>query len=108
VARDFAKKFYNSKQWKQCRDSYKQKVNGLCERCLKNGEYVIGDEVHHKKYITPININDPNITLNHDNLELLCQSCHMKEHHRNESDFTEGISFSKDGQILYTPPIQKH
>lgn len=32
MAREFAKKFYNSKAWKKCREAYKKKVNGLCER----------------------------------------------------------------------------
>jgi 5-methylcytosine-specific restriction endonuclease McrA len=107
MAQEFAKPFYNSKAWKKCRDTYKLKVNGLCERCLKNGKYVLGDEVHHKIHLNPSNMNDPSITLGHDNLELLCQSCHMKEHHRNESSFAKGISFGADGQVMYTPPFQK-
>lgn len=41
---------------------------------------VPGDQVHHKKHLTPKNINDPEITLNWDNLELLCLDCHRKEH----------------------------
>lgn len=36
--------------------------------------------MHHKKHLTPKNINDPEITLNWDNLELLCLDCHQKEH----------------------------
>ena len=36
-------------------------------------------EVHHKKPITDENINDPKITLNWDNMELLCKQCHDEE-----------------------------
>lgn len=55
-------------------------VGGLCERCRKKGLIVPGEIVHHKVYISPDNINDPAITLNPDNLELLCRDCHAEEH----------------------------
>ena len=32
MAKDWARPFYNSKQWRKCREGYKQSVNGLCER----------------------------------------------------------------------------
>jgi 5-methylcytosine-specific restriction endonuclease McrA len=41
---------------------------------------VPGDEVHHKIRLTPENLADPQISLNWDNLELLCKQCHMEEH----------------------------
>lgn len=103
MARAFARKFYNSKAWKQCRDTYKQSVNGLCERCLKHGKYVLGDEVHHKIHISPSNINDPSVTLSWDNLELLCISCHQTHHHRKPIE-DDGICFDEKGMIVYVPP----
>lgn len=106
MAREFAKKFYNSKEWKKCRELYKQSVNGLCERCLKKGKYVLGDEVHHKIHLSPNNINNPDITLSFDNLELLCSSCHSKEHMSKYSPVREGISFTETGDVIYTPPIE--
>ena len=33
-----------------------------------------------KNIITPGNISNPNITLNLDNLEYVCEDCHNKEH----------------------------
>jgi len=39
-----------------------------------------GDTVHHKVPITPENINDPEVTLNPDNLILLCRDCHALAH----------------------------
>ena len=36
--------------------------------------------VHHKNYINTRNINDANITIDFNNLELLCLDCHNKEH----------------------------
>lgn len=103
MAKEFAKKFYNSKAWKKCREAYKQSVNGLCERCLQAGKYVPGDEVHHKIYLTPENINDPNITLSFESLELLCSSCHNKEHH--STDVTaEGLTFNEHGELVVDNP----
>lgn len=75
--REFARKFYKSKAWKTLRESYFNSVHGICERCDKPGE-----EVHHKIYLTPSNINDPNVTLNTDHLELLCKNCHNAEHEK--------------------------
>ena len=68
-------KFYKSKLWQRVRRAYFINQHGLCERCGKPG-----DIVHHKENITTANIYDPNITINFDNLELVCQDCHNKEH----------------------------
>ena len=75
------KQFYKSRAWQGCRRSYWKKQKGLCERCLAKGLIVQGDEVHHKIRLTRDNINDPRISLNHSNLELLCRKCHEEEHH---------------------------
>lgn len=100
MAREFAKSFYNSRAWKACREAYRQSVNGLCERCLERGLYVPGDEVHHKIYLTPENINDPYITLNWENLELLCATCHSKEHNEKYSPLREGFGFDENGDLV--------
>ena len=78
--KDYAKRFYKSKRWQQCRDGYAASVGGLCERCRANGRIVPGEIVHHKIHITPENIREPSITLDWHNLELLCRDCHAKEH----------------------------
>ena len=78
--KEYAKKFYSSKAWKNCRKAYKAYRAGLCERCLAKGLYNPGVIVHHKEYITPENITDPNVLLDWSNLELLCRACHNEEH----------------------------
>jgi len=95
MAKDYAKKFYKSKAWRECRASYISKVYGLCERCKQPGKIL-----HHKEYITPDNINDPNITLNHDNLEYLCQDCHNREHHERYSSVRYGLEFDAEGNLI--------
>jgi 5-methylcytosine-specific restriction endonuclease McrA len=96
MAREFSKKFYNSKAWEKCRESYKQSVHGLCERCGQPG-----DEVHHKIYLTPENINNPDITLNWHSLELLCATCHSIEHNRKYKEVVrEGLRFDNLGNLV--------
>lgn len=80
--KDYAESFYKSKAWMKCRDSYIKHAGGLCEKCKAKGLIVPGVIVHHKCHINPNNIHDPNITLNFDNLELLCRQCHGEEHKR--------------------------
>lgn len=64
----------------ETRKAYTKSVGGLCEECMKRGVYKAGEIVHHKTHLTPDNIDDPNITLNWNNLELVCRDCHAKIH----------------------------
>ena len=80
MAREFAQAFYNSTAWKRCREAYKHKRSYLCENCLRRGIYKAGEIVHHKIELDPVNINNPEVTLNFDNLELLCRDCHAEVH----------------------------
>lgn len=78
--KEYAKDFYSSKKWKKTREAYWKQVGGLCENCLKQGIYKPGVIVHHVEHITQENITNPEITLNFDNLKLLCRECHEKVH----------------------------
>lgn len=82
MAQDYAKAFYGSPAWQQCRKAYKKSVGGLCERCLKKGLYTPAVIVHHKVYISPENLQDAHIALDWNNLEALCRQCHEEEHIR--------------------------
>jgi len=46
--------FYNSRAWLDCRLAFLQSKFFICERC--GGAATIA---HHKTYLTPENINDP-------------------------------------------------
>lgn len=94
--KSWARSFYKSKAWRQCRDAFFVYRHGLCERCGGPGKIV-----HHKVYLTPQNINDPAVSLNHENLELLCQDCHNKEHHETEP-VAEGLRFDENGDLIQT------
>ena len=79
---DWYTKFIKSFAWEKCSESYMNSVNGLCERCKRDGKLKPAKEVHHKVKLTPSNVNNPTISLNWDNLEALCKECHMKEHRK--------------------------
>ena len=80
MAKEFSRAFYKSAAWQACRSSYWRQVGGLCEDCLKAGRFTPGVEVHHIEELTPDNIGNPAVTLNPDNLVLLCHDCHMARH----------------------------
>ncbi|OLN21893.1 HNH endonuclease [Domibacillus antri] len=90
-----AKRFYKSAAWRKCRESYFTSQHGLCERCSQPGLIV-----HHKVYIDAQNINDPAVTLNHDNLELLCQSCHNQEHFKQAEAVRDDVMFDENGDLI--------
>ena len=75
MARDFAKSFYNSKEWELTREYILKRDNYLCVNCGRPAE-----EVHHKKHLSPENINDVSVTMNPKNLVSLCKNCHFEEH----------------------------
>ncbi len=86
--RDFAAPFYKSKQWKRTRELYAASVGWLCEICEQNGKLVPGEIVHHKIHLSPENIDDPSITMNWENLQLVCRDCHAKIHTGNQRRYT--------------------
>ena len=87
------RKFYKSDKWHSARHKVIARANGLCERCGK-----VGEEVHHKIYLTPTNVDDPSISTNPDNLIYLCKDCHNKEHER-FSDKKE-FKFDENGNLV--------
>ena len=96
MAKEYAKPFYNSKAWEKCRESYIVKVFELCEHCGDAG-YI----VDHIEEITPNNINDPNITLNHDNLQYLCTPCHNRKTFGSKKEYIrEGLKFNSMGELV--------
>lgn len=105
MAKEFAKKFYKSKEWQKARRLALIRDKGLCQRCGLPAE-----EVHHKEHLTSSNINDSSISLGLDNLESLCKDCHFKEHEEERTsgrlinDTVEGFIFSEDGFLIPAPP----
>ena len=68
-------------------------ICGVCEKCG-----AIGTEVHHIIHLTPENVSDPSISTNQENLMLLCNECHNKEHGRFEGKLK--YIFDADGDLI--------
>ena len=84
---DFAKRFYRSKAWKACRAAYIARRlaidGGLCEECRDQQGYI----VHHRVTLTPENIHNPAIALNHSLLAYVCKDCHEELHPESQRPF---------------------
>jgi len=83
--------FYKSDVWKLARKIKIMNVNGRCERC--GG---IGVEVHHIQRLNLDNVKDASVSINPENLELLCRECHNKEHKR----FYKEKQFDEEGNYI--------
>ena len=73
--RDELGKFYKSKLWNKVRENALRRDNYLCCNCGRPAEVV-----HHIEHLSLANVNDPNISLNLNNLRSLCADCHFEEH----------------------------
>lgn len=65
--------------------------------------------VHHKTELTPRNIDDPMITLNEDNLETVCRTCHAIIH-EGTPPLADGLAFDADGNVIesaISPPVRR-
>ena len=93
MAAEWAIGFYKSAKWRRVREGYIMSVHGICERCGESGLIV-----HHKILLTPQNINNPEVSLNWEHLELLCQECHNDEHHGTQRT-ADGLRFDENGEL---------
>ena len=93
--------FYTSWTWRKCRKAFAESKRNLCERCLRRGIVEPGSkdrplEVHHKIPITDEKLNNPAVTLNWENLELLCKTCHDEERERKAKRW----KIASDGRVI--------
>lgn len=96
--------FYASEIWIDFRlmlIAERSKEHGavICEKCgrrIDKASDIIG---HHKIELTPENVHDYSISLNPVNVELICRSCHDKEHKR------FGYTAEKKVYIVFGSPL---
>ena len=97
--KDFTDRFYNRPAWMACRSSFiheRQAIDGgMCQRCHDRPGYI----VHHKIELTPENIKDQTISLNHKLLEYVCLECHNKEHGVFQPA-ERRVMFDDDGNVI--------
>jgi 5-methylcytosine-specific restriction protein A len=85
--RRLRQKAYQSKEWRELRDTY-IKMHPLCEECIKKNIVTPAVDVHHLK--TPFSKGTINYTLLLDmnNLESVCKVCHAEIHNKQQGNFT--------------------
>lgn len=98
--KEWARKFYAGKAWQKVREGYIHQRygidGGMCEVCHERPGYI----VHHKKELTPMNISNPEITLNYSNLQYVCKKCHDRIHGYCGRENKAGriVMFDKNGE----------
>lgn len=70
--------FYNSPAWRTFSAMIRSSRFHICELCGSPD----ASEVHHLVHINKHNVTDPAVTLNEDNVMLLCRHCHYSIHER--------------------------
>lgn len=105
MAKDYARPFYDSPQWRKTREAYLDSQNYICEEC--GGAACI---VHHIKPIKPWNVGDPSITLDWRNFKAVCEKCHTAEHtqdkkYRGKAARLNGIAFDEAGNAIKSPNV---
>ncbi|MCI8336964.1 MAG: HNH endonuclease [Peptococcaceae bacterium] len=93
MVKAYAKKFYNSKEWKQIRQFVLMRDNYLCQQCG-----AVAEEVHHINHVTQENINLKE-THCQGNLISLCRNCHCRIHDkdRERGEGSGAYYFDEDG-----------
>lgn len=99
-------KFYCSKAWKEFRNRIIQERSKEGVKCEECKEYIFNSEeihIHHTPIeLTEQNYTDVMISLNPDNVKLVCKKCHDKAHNR----FCSGHKKKERGiYIVCGPPM---
>lgn len=86
-------RFYNSKKWRKIRDRVRAREGMRCQMC---GKLIRGKSiVDHIIEVNQYNKDDVDITLNEDNLQLLCVECH------NTKTFKDRIGKKQDSGVTF-------
>ena len=96
MAKPWAKQFYNSRTWKECRKQILRRDHYTCQECMANR----AEEIHHIIELSPSNIHNERITLNPDNLISLCKACHSRITDGYTGDVAEGYYFDDEGNVV--------
>lgn len=77
--------FYKSRPWRKKRLQILERDNFECQKCKRKGKFSKATCVHHKKPLKEY----PELALDDDNLESLCDYCHNEEHPEKWEKFKE-------------------
>ena len=87
--------FYSSPAWKKFSESIRRQRHYVCEKCGQPGNVV-----HHRIPLTERNVNDPTISLNPGNMQLLCRECHERHHNRAAKQPKRTVLFDEQGNVV--------
>lgn len=76
------KSFYSSESWQQFRTAIIAERGPVCQKCKKVIANSFDCILHHTKELSPENVIDYNISLNPENILIVCHDCHDKVHIR--------------------------
>lgn len=98
------RQFYRSGEWRKFRELYismRQQSDHIlrCDRCGKPLLYKDDIILHHRHELTDDNVNDYSISLNPDNISMICFKCHNEVHDR----FVGGMP-KQHVYLVYGPP----
>lgn len=93
------KTFLASEMWVNFRLMLIAGRGNRCEKCGKIIARSLDLHGHHRKALTPENVQDVSISLNPSNVIILCHSCHDQEHNR------FGYKPSKGVYIVFGAPL---
>ncbi|WP_051045217.1 HNH endonuclease [Halalkalibacterium ligniniphilum] len=88
-------RIYHTSAWRKLRRAYYGSQHGICEWCGKPG-YI----VDHIEEITEENVNDPFVTFNWENLQLLCLPCSNRKTFKKHFAIREDVTFDESGQLV--------
>lgn len=98
--------FYKSDKWIQFRLAYIGEHDPICKDC---GKIIVESKqlhLHHIEELTLENVNDACVSLNPENIVVLCHDCHNKRHHRFGHGYGKRKNkWDKEIYIVYGPPF---
>ena len=93
------KALYASERWTSLRMLLIAERGPICQQCGRVIPRASMITAHHRIELTPENVGDPAISLNPDNIELVCFGCHQKAHQRFGHEPVKGV------WVVYGPPL---
>jgi hypothetical protein len=94
------KRFYASQDWQKFRAYIIAERGPVCQKCGKIISNPINCHIHHIKELTPENASNVTISLNPENVLVVCRDCHDKEHRRfGYQQLERGV------YLVYGPPL---
>lgn len=110
------KDFYNSTLWRKTSKMFVLSKSCICEKCGKPiycrgiNDYLPKEKrrryiVHHKIALDEVNYKDENISLNWDNLQLLCIDCHNSLNA--DAVLRDDVMFDENGNLIKRVVIKR-